>query len=207
MNVPEHTTSENPSDFMKLVVVSVQTIPCAPPCYTHDVQGCTGTDVTPNPSPIPVLQGSRNLGETIEEEPEDLDRDIQIFLGIDNIPGSQATLSNVTSIPPRPTPQSLTTDINTGIQRRNNIHRCPEQHCRKSFASLNALNRHISSIHKRPGISCPFCPGTRKVFNRSDNFQSAPENTLFLQIERIEPFGVFERKKIQARDEKERESL
>lgn len=171
MNAPEHTRSENPSESMELVVVSVQAIPSAQPCYTHDVQGCTTTDVIPNPSPIPVLQGSRNLGETIEEEPEDLDRDIQIFHDIDSIPGSQVTLSNLTSIPPRPTPQSLTTDIHIGIQQGNNIHRCPEQHCGKSFARLNSLNRHISSIHKRPGISCPFCPGTRKVFNRSDNFQ------------------------------------
>lgn len=50
-------------------------------------------------------------------------------------------------------------------------HVCPETGCNQTFARLNALNRHIASIHQQVGVSCPFCQNPRRKFNRSDNFR------------------------------------
>lgn len=51
------------------------------------------------------------------------------------------------------------------------VYICPEGDCNQSFKRLNALNRHISSIHRNEGVTCPFCPQPKRRFNRSDNFQ------------------------------------
>jgi hypothetical protein len=50
-------------------------------------------------------------------------------------------------------------------------HKCPDGDCGRTFKRKNALHRHIVSIHRRTGETCPFCPAGKKVFNRSDNFQ------------------------------------
>ncbi|TGZ79063.1 hypothetical protein EX30DRAFT_122718 [Ascodesmis nigricans] len=50
---------------------------------------------------------------------------------------------------------------------------CP-RNCGQIFRRNNALQRHIISIHERPGVQCPFCVNKgekRRRFNRSDNFQ------------------------------------
>jgi hypothetical protein len=97
-------------------------------------------------------------GMTID--PQALDRELELFLGIDlgtSSPGSPVSAHSKSSPPP--------------LEASGEEHRCPEKACGQSFRRANALQRHISSIHKRSGEICPFCPKGKRAFNRSDNFQ------------------------------------
>ncbi|KAI5789169.1 hypothetical protein FPQ18DRAFT_44319 [Pyronema domesticum] len=138
--------------------------PTTPSHSPDDFSGLTPADIITDPSLVPVSPFDLLPGGVTKDEPEDLDLDIQIFLGLETSSSSPARRSISTDIssPPRRSPS---TDVE-GVH-----HHCPEKSCGQSFKRINALNRHISSIHKRTGVLCPFCPGTKKVFNRSDNFQ------------------------------------
>ncbi|KAI5776263.1 hypothetical protein EDC01DRAFT_777864 [Geopyxis carbonaria] len=72
--------------------------------------------------------------------------------------------------PPSPQPSSSTPSSPT-LDEFNTQHHCPEPHCGQVFKRANALQRHVSSIHQKQGVFCPFCPAAKKRFNRSDNFQ------------------------------------
>jgi hypothetical protein len=165
------TTKDNDTTYQSQTPSTPAHTPSTLAHTPHDLRGFTTADVITDPSLVPVSPFHPDLGETTKDEPEDLDLDIQIFLGIDSSPARRSTLTELSSSPPRRTPRSPSTDVDASCQRAGVNHHCPEESCGQSFKRMNALNRHISSIHKRAGILCPFCPGTKKVFNRSDNFQ------------------------------------
>jgi hypothetical protein len=93
-------------------------------------------------------------------DPLELDRELELFLGIDLrtfSPSSPISAHSMSLSPP--------------LEASDQEHRCPEKACGQSFKRANALQRHIASIHQRAGEICPFCPKGKRAFNRSDNFQ------------------------------------
>ncbi|KAI5813975.1 hypothetical protein BZA77DRAFT_295448 [Pyronema omphalodes] len=150
----------------------------------NDVRGFSTTNVITDRSLVAVSPFPPNLGETFEEELEDLDLDIQILLGINSSSGCQPSLPEISYSPPLPITPSPSADANKkNCLPGKDTYRCPEESCGKSYARRNALNRHINSIHRRPGILCPFCSG-KKVFNRSDNFRSTEYGTAIVEDEK-----------------------
>jgi len=102
-----------------------------------------------------------------------LDRELELFFGFDcSSPASTAGSSPGSSRSKSPSACGGRDDHEAQrLSPNGGEHVCPEKSCQQSFRRVNALQRHIASIHERRGEKCPFCPNGKRAFNRSDNFQ------------------------------------
>ncbi|KAF8246438.1 hypothetical protein K440DRAFT_631891 [Wilcoxina mikolae CBS 423.85] len=118
---------------------------------------------SPTNDPPHIITASELLFSDSSNSPQPtidpIDLEMELFFGFDCSPPPESPRSTRSKSSP------LIGDV------LNEEHICPEKSCKQSFRRANALQRHIASIHQRPGETCPFCPQGKRAFNRSDNFQ------------------------------------
>ncbi|KAI5795787.1 hypothetical protein EDC01DRAFT_64697 [Geopyxis carbonaria] len=124
------------------------------------------------------IDGIVNILETISSLPPRSDQRKRFFEALERFEHIQSEWNCRVSFDATDHVTSYSTGSSSPVSYRSSTeeasdaqYHCSEPECIQVFKRYNALQRHISSIHQKPGVFCPFCPAAKRKFNRSDNFQ------------------------------------